>query len=308
MRHNVLPGEYYAYALWRPERKANIDNYLYAREGPRLFKLLNRPAQPNPIDDKLEFHKLCQAHGVPSPEILAAFAPTTSLIDFASAQPPKRDLFVKPCIGLGREGTEHFRWDGCVFDNRRGRRLAPPDLKNYLANRARNENRTLLVQPALSNHLKLGIGPNATLATARLITGLSRDGVVVSICAFFSYFAETDPLDHLKVALIDVGTGRLISEPCERSTENLHAIPCDMLVLPDWEAVLRYATIAHLACPNYVFIGWDAVFTDDGPMLLEGNLNWCADEYQRLRGEPLGLTKFAEVLAGRLEETQLRAP
>ena len=28
MRHNVLPGEYYAYGLWNAERKAKIDKYL----------------------------------------------------------------------------------------------------------------------------------------------------------------------------------------------------------------------------------------------------------------------------------------
>src|SRR5262245_46232790 len=58
MRHNVEPGEYYAYALWRPHRKRNIDNYLYSREGPRLFKMLNRTAEPNPIDDKLAFTRM----------------------------------------------------------------------------------------------------------------------------------------------------------------------------------------------------------------------------------------------------------
>ena len=41
LRHNVLPGEYYAYALWLPERKKNIDKYLYSNECPRLFKALN---------------------------------------------------------------------------------------------------------------------------------------------------------------------------------------------------------------------------------------------------------------------------
>ena len=40
--------------------RLNIDNYLYCREGSRLFKLLNRPTQPNPLDDKLAFHELCK--------------------------------------------------------------------------------------------------------------------------------------------------------------------------------------------------------------------------------------------------------
>ena len=96
LRHNILPGEYYAYALWQPDRRANIDHYLYSNEAPRLFKVLNRPSQPDPIGDKLAFHEMCKAHALPTPAVLAAFAPTGKLIEFESGRPPERDLFVKP--------------------------------------------------------------------------------------------------------------------------------------------------------------------------------------------------------------------
>jgi hypothetical protein len=169
MRHNVLPGEYFAYALWQANRKVNIDNYLYSKEGPRLFKLLNQPSQPNPIDDKLAFHAMCKAHALPSPEILAAFDPTGKLLEFESGRPPKRDLWVKPRIGVASDGAEHFRWQGVVFESDRGCRLRPEDLSGYLATRARTENRTLLVQPALSNHpeLRLGAGQPAFMSSYR---------------------------------------------------------------------------------------------------------------------------------------------
>ena len=174
LRHNILPGEYYAYALWQPERKVHIDNYLYSKEGPRLFKLLNRPLQPNPIDDKLAFDEMCKTHALPSPKILAAFAPAGKLVDFATGHPPTLDLYVKPRVGLGSEGNERFRWRDGTFESNRGCRVNPEDLGRYLANRARRESRTLLVQPALSNHSALRLGPNANLAAARLITGLLR--------------------------------------------------------------------------------------------------------------------------------------
>ena len=60
----------------------------------------------------------------------------------------------------------------------------------------------------------------------------------------------------------------------------------DLPVLPHWDTVLRYTKVAHQACSNFVFIGWDVAFTEQGPMLLEGNANWCADDYQRLRASP----------------------
>ena len=128
MRYNVLPSEYLAYGLWRVDRKENIDNYLYTDEGPRIFKLLNRAEQGNPIDDKLAFHELCKAHAIPTPEILAAFTPGGRLLDFESGRPPRRDLFVKARASLGHDGAERFRWPrscvGCRTIGARTRCLA----------------------------------------------------------------------------------------------------------------------------------------------------------------------------------------
>ena len=307
MRHNVQPGEYFAYALWEPYRKANIDNYLYTREGPRLFKLLNRQSQSNPIDDKLAFHAMCKAHGLPSPEILAAFAPTGLLLEFDSWQPPQRDLFVKPRIGVGSNGAERFRWRGGVFESDHGYRLRPEDLGDYLATRARTENRTLLVQQALSNHPEFRLGADAYLATARLVTGLATDGDVIPIvghiCIF--HFEEPKRLRGRQLALIDLTSGRLTWAPREIVVERRWIRRPDsdldeIRMLPDWDAVLRHTKVAHQACPDFVFVGWDVAFTERGPVLIEGNVNWCADDYQRLRGEPLGYTKFADILSARL--------
>lgn len=314
MRHNVLPGEYYAYALWLPDRRANIDNYLYAKEGPQLFKLLNRPLEPNPVDDKLAFYDLCKAHALPSPEILAVFTSTGKSMEFKSGQPPTRDLFVKPRTGSGGEGAERFRWEGVAFESNRGVRLCIEELDGYLATRARTENRTLLVQPALSNHPELHLDANASLATARLVTGLSTDGDVSAIVGFI-YFAETDqiPARHSQVALIDVASGQLVSAPCKLSGTNQSCHPLDngshdAQVLPDWDTVLRHTKVAHRACPNFVFLGWDVAFTEQGPMLLEGNVNWCADEYQRLQGKPLGYTRFLDILAAHLSGLKTGEP
>ena len=310
IRHNVLPGEYYAYALWHPDHRANIDNYLYAKEGPRLFHLLNRPLQPNPIDDKLAFYQICKARALPVPAVLAAFAPTAKLMEFESGLPPARDLFVKPRIGLGGDGSERFRWQGRNFESNRGGRLRPKDLGDYLETRARTENRTLLVQPALANHPKLGVDADGALATARLVTGISLDGDVVPLFAFI-YFGEPNQIvAHGRVAVIDIHTGRLMSAPQDfplkkRSGRCMNIGSAGAYTLPDWEILLKHVKVAHQACANFAFIGWDTAFTEDGPVLLEGNANWCADVYQSLCGEALGHTQFASLLAERLRDLGL---
>ena len=299
LRHNVMPGEYYCYELWRPARRAKIDSYLYAKEGLRLFKLINRPREPNPIHDKLEFDEMCKTLALPRPEVLATFAPGFKLLRFANDRPPKRHLFVKPRFGSASDGTERLRWRDGIFESSRDIRLEPEQLDGYLATRARTENRTLLVQPELSNHPVLGMGPNANLAVTRLITGRSTDGDIVPICGFI-YFPQADSVSvrYVSVALIDILSGRLISAPQELWGERpLEYHPDPGCTLPDWEIAMQRAKIAHGACSGFAFIGWDIAFTPQGPVLLEGNENWSAGEYQRLSGEPLGHTKFPDVLA-----------
>jgi hypothetical protein len=233
---------------------------------------------------------------------LAAFAPTGKLMDLQSGLPPQHDLFIKARAGGGGVGAERFRWDRVLFRSNRGYRLKPEDLGGYLANRARHENLTLLVQPALSNHPAICSEPDEALATARLVTGRSNDGEVMPIFCFILFGLPAKITAHTnRVTLIDVANGRLMPAPPQDNPgmliyQYLRFGSKDACMLPDWDAALRYVKAAHKACSNFVFIGWDVAFTPDGATILEGNTNWTAVTHQSLRGEPLGLTKFATIL------------
>ena len=306
IRHNVLPSEYFAYGLWQPDRRMNIDNYLYSNECTRLFKVLNRPSRPDPIDDKLAFHELCRAHAIPTPAVLAAFAPAGRLVDFEFGGPPKHDLFIKASTGSSR--AERFRWDGIEFESNRGCRLEPEGLGDYLADRARTENLTLIVQPVLSNHPDLRVQSNGALATARLVTGHAMNGEVTPIFGLM-WFGLADQITcHGNcVTLIDVADGRLLPAPPQDSPgvaifRYREFGSNGARTLPDWNTALEHVKVAHRACSEFVFVGWDVAFTPHGAMVLEGNASWDAAAYQMLRGEPLGCTKFADILAARLRD------
>jgi Sugar-transfer associated ATP-grasp len=308
IRHNILPADYFAYGLWRPDRRINIDTYLYSNEAARLFKVLNRPSQPDPINDKLAFYAMCKVHAFPTPAVLAAFAPTGNLLDFASGRPPQHDLFVKASIGSGL--AERFRWHDGDFESNRGRCLRPDNLNGYLANRARTENRTLVVQPVLSNHPDLRVESSGALATARVVTGRTIYGEVMPIFCFILFGLANKITAHSNcVTLIDVANGRFMPAPPQDSPgmsiyQYRQFGLDDAHILPNWDAALSHVKSAHKVCSNFVFIGWDVAFTPDGPMILEGNENWDAATYQTLRGQPLGCTKFADILATRLGRPQ----
>src|SRR5262249_28952052 len=131
-----------------------------------------------------------------------------------SGQPPQQDLFVKRCTGQGGLGAERFQWNRAFFKSNRGCRLRPEELCGYLADRARVEKSTLLVQPALSNHPGLRLDSNEALATARLVTGRSIHGEVTPIFCFIS-FGLPDQITAQSniVTLIDVEDGRLMPPP-----------------------------------------------------------------------------------------------
>ena len=304
IRHNILPTEYYAYGLWRGDRRRDIDSYLFANESSRLFKVLNRPLERDPIGDKLAFHEMCKAHDLPTPAVLAAFAPTGKLMDFAFGRPPQQDLFVK--ASSGNSFAERFRWHGADFESDCGCRLSREELGAYLANRARIKNQTLVVQPVLSNHPDLRVESSGALATVRLVTGRSVNDEVIPIFSFILFGLPNRIEAHSNcVTLIDVATGRLMPAPPRKSPAmSMYQYRefglNDACTLPDWDLALCHIKVAHKVCSNFVFVGWDVAFTERGPMILEGNVNWDAATFQTLRDEPLGYTKFADILATRL--------
>ena len=211
---------------------------------------------------------------------------------------------MKPRLGNGGLAHERFRWDRTLFQSNRGSRLMAKDLGDYLENRARNENLTLLVQPALSNHPDLCVESSGALATARLVTGRSIQGEVIPIFCYILFGLADKITAHSNcVTLVDVANGRLIPTPSHFNpgmSGYQYRQFGEACTLPDWDAALHHVKAAHNACADFVFIGWDVAFTPDGPKILEGNTNWSPGTYQTLRGEPLSLTKFVEILATHL--------
>ena len=122
IRHNISPSEYYAYGLWQSDRRKNIDSYLYTNEASRLFKVLNQPSEPDPVNDKLEFYAMCKVHGLPTPAVVAAFTPTGRLLDLDRRNSRSRPSWSKPravtASSQSRGLIEPTAWARCEAVNK----------------------------------------------------------------------------------------------------------------------------------------------------------------------------------------------
>ena len=68
-----------------------------------------------------------------------------------------------------------------------------------------------------------------------------------------------------------------------------------------WQEAIDLVERAHRAFDEYVLVGWDVAFLEDGPVLVEGNRGPDIDILQRTARGPIGNGRFGELLAYNLE-------
>ena len=233
---------------------------------------------------------------------------------------PRMDLFCKLVRGTGGRGAE--RWvclDAGRYRDVHGMILTEAALLERLKSLTVARTKGYIVQPRLVNHRDIADLSNGTLTTVRVMTCRNERGEYeVTNAAFRMAQGRTSVVDNFHaggiLAKVDIRTGIL-----GRATDGALALGpgtgwCDRhpntggqilgRTLPHWEQVLDLVRRAHTtAFSDHVLIGWDVAILDDGPRLVEGNKGPDLDLVQRSHGEPLGNTRFGELLAYNLQRS-----
>ena len=58
-------------------------------------------------------------------------------------------------------------------------------------------------------------------------------------------------------------------------------------VMPDYRKAVELVTSLHALMPQLFTIGWDVAYTDDGPVVVEGNDGWDPGLNQKTRGHQM---------------------
>jgi hypothetical protein len=309
LRHQIGPLEFYQLALYRPERLAKAASFVPSCQLSALIEVANEGPKEW---DKRWFAQRCREFSLPHVPIIAVFEDGQPPI--APEALPWADLFVKPANQGRGEGTERWHWRDGFYESD-GVHLSASELVDHLQDTARRQPH--LVQPRLINHLELQPLTNGALATLRILTGRQMPSTAPQfILAALRIPHGRMIVDNMAagglVAPVDTTTGRLGAavskdpvEPCYELHPDTHARVRGQIV-PFWPDCVALATSAHRAFAAPALIGWDIAVTEQGPVLIEGNLASDVRLLQMAHGVPLADTLLAPIVLGQAETGSLR--
>ncbi|WP_205480822.1 sugar-transfer associated ATP-grasp domain-containing protein [Sphingomonas arenae] len=333
------PAGYYRFKLYLPERAALARRFLSSRLLKPILLAANDGKEMLILDDKVRFADACRRAGLPHVNTVALFENGRAVGGPLETSLPRANLFVKSTNLLCGRGAELWVFDERTETYRSdGRQLTAGQLVQHVATlsaegvtlplwkrlaariprlmvqgeRALQEPRPHVIQRELRNHPQVERFSNGALCTVRIVTARSVVGPPEIITAALRMATGSSHVDNFAAgglaAPIDLHTGvlgRAVYKDIRKADLDTHpdsGAPITGERLPFWEEARSLALKVHEAFPKSAAIGWDIALTDQGPLLLEANPNWCAEVVQMAHGGPLGATALPKLLLSHLEQ------
>lgn len=311
-RCNISPHSYYKFKLFCKERRAQTKYFIQHHEICTLLPGLYRGLDMQRVDHKLRFYESAVEYDLPIPQVIVAFA-DGSIVRWLSRQErlPLCDLVMKPCNLYCGIGVRCWRYNACGDEwECDSRRLNAEGLILFCQESSRQG--PFILQRRIFNHRELRPLAGDGVCTVRVVTYRKANEIGL-LLACFRMPTKDSFVDNFAAggiaAPVTVTTGVLGVAVSKDVGKGLTAFHPDSQAqiqgrrLPFWKETVALAIKAHACFSEFAFIGWDVAITDEGPMLLEANLPWCAEICQITHDYPLGLTRFTELF---LTEAQLR--
>ncbi len=303
--HNLRLADVEGLRLDLPDRRRRVRRFVTDAENKYLLETINRGLPSAALSDKRHFADFCAHHHLPAPPLLARSngQPTTAehLRDW-----PDSDLFLKPANAWGGNDIHLLRRDpdAPVWRTGTGEPVSPVTI-GAVAHRLLH-GAAWLLQPRLRNgpeFADFAAGPEAALATVRVVTGRIVPGGPVEIVAGFMRFPLRGSIvDNLCAGGIgadyDPATGILQVARHLQGSATLYTHHPDTGAaiagrrIPRWEEIGDLARRAHAPVADIATLGWDIALTPAGPTLIETNPNWGV-----LLDTPLGDTAYLRILS-----------
>ena len=303
-RFCIPPVDILQFRIYR--RPESALDYIFSNEVHGMHRIKNtaRSAERDTarLQDKALFAQSAAEAGLPSVPTLMTIPENESADISALVKLETRGIFVKRRRGFRGIGAFGLREQAGSFS---GKMLDGTQISSE--NEARAAIHMLLskddvlVQPFLASHRKLQCAVSSeTSVVLRVITRRSQyqHYIIASFLrfpqqlTFGSKDLQKTILDDV-VARVDQSSGRIHRN--ENSFLSLHSIGVmweDRVfqalgkapIVPFWNEIVHQSRLAQQEFNGLWAIGWDWIVTDDGPVLLEGNVFWDASHAQEVEG------------------------
>jgi hypothetical protein len=323
VRHGLGPQAYLDFRLYRPDRWRRAGEYVALPEFARVMRHLIAHAPDTDawmLRDKRRFDAWCREHDFPTVSTLVEWQ-DGEVVDssLAGGVLPQRDLFSKPADSTGGYGTSRWLYDGRGgYVGADGRARRPDELYAELAQlsqtlprRYGRMSRRILLQRHLYNHPSLAPFTRGALSTVRIVTYRFPDAapqLLFGACRMPIGDAPADNFHYGGVVAPVDPTGALLGPAIRRRG----AVIVDVerhpdtgaeiagFRLPFWDEAVALVLRAHGTLRRVTVVGWDVALTEDGPLLVEGNMISDPDIAQAPTGVPLGATPLVRCLNAHL--------
>lgn len=302
---NLPPQSYYDFRLWNDSNLTKADQYIVWPEHAVMLDWLNSNLDIKTLDNKISFFEFCHSTDTPTPPIIARFDRSGMEQWYCdSSNFPKVDLVIKPSTlscGEGVELWEHV--EACQKWKRADTLLNHSELSSYCRQRAAKHQ--LIVQPRLRNHPCIEQFSNGALCTLRVVSyhlPKTQPALFQSCFRMPVGRGEADNFNAGGIAAgvsergtLGVAVGKDVSAGLFSHHPDTQA-RIEGVDLPYWQQMVDLALLAHERLGGPCFVGWDIALTVNGPIVLEGNDKFGVDLAQMPQGQPLGETKYPEVV------------
>lgn len=313
LRHFITPRGYYFYGLHDPENRRRARLYIQDHEIGFLLKSANGNVDYRAFEDKRRFVSVCKRNGLPTIDIIADFEKGRMRWWSELESLPEADLFAKPAMGRCANGVILYKYvSPNVYIGSAGVARSGEKVLDELSNISERE--PYILQRRLVNHPDISAFSPCGLCTSRVVTWRPPDGGCEEIIAIFKMPTGSNFADNFSIGGIAVSIDKKSGVLGSAQTKYLGALRTEFhpgngrkiagFRIPFWREGIRLCLDAHAVYPAYAFVGWDVAFTAEGPILVEGNLEWGVESLQRAHYGPLGETFFPEAVLARIEQTK----
>lgn len=304
--YSTSPQEYFMYELYKKETIKNISIY-YRRLmfKPLIYKFLEQVNYPREGDEsihnlnsKFAFDQMCRENGLACIPIFGRITPYQdrfyhNLEEIREAGA----LFFKPVKANVGRGAEMWEKNGDFYTNGKNEKLEFKELiKHFKDYKPKGFNPEFIMQPRITNHKDLDFKTKA-LSTVRIITYFIT-GRAEAAFAILRFSTRPDAvIDNFHAggyaAKVNIDTGELgyasgIGDKEPGLWLAKHPVSQKQikgLVLPYWHETRELALKAHRsAFQKMPCVGWDVAITNEGPLLVEGNIQPDNEAIQKNHG------------------------